>query len=172
MICGSVRNGSVNSAVLETAVDLLPIGVSAVVYSGLSDLPHFNPDLDHEPLPPSVVELRRLIDESSALFFSTPEYAGAIPGALKNLLEWTVGGTETTQKPTGWFNPSSILNRAADTYTSLRIVLEYTGAQVVDEACVDVPVPRALIGEDGVVRSDEVRSSIYRAVLALVASVE
>lgn len=27
-------------------------------------LPHFNPDLDHDPLPPEVVELRRLIDEA------------------------------------------------------------------------------------------------------------
>jgi len=57
-----------------------------VVYDGLRDLPHFNPDSDRDPLPRPVSELRRLIEESSALFFSTPEYAGAMPGALKNLL--------------------------------------------------------------------------------------
>lgn len=172
MICGSVRKGSVNSAALETAIYLLPVGASAVMYSGLADLPHFNPDLDREPLPPSVIELRRLIDESSAMFFSTPEYAGAMPGALKNLLEWTVGGTETTAKPTGWINPSSMLNRAADTYASLRIVLEYTDARVVDEACVDVAIPRALIGSDGIVHDEDVQSKISRVVLALVASVD
>jgi chromate reductase len=171
MISGSVRNGSVNSAVLNTAAELLPVDASAVVYSGLSDLPHFNPDLDHEPLPPAVVELRGLINDSSALLFSTPEYAGAMPGALKNLLEWTVGGTETTQKPTGWINPSSILNRSVDTYASLRIVLEYTGAHVVEQACVDVPVPRALIDADGIVHDEDVRSAISRAVHSLVDSV-
>jgi chromate reductase len=60
--------------------------------------------------------MRRLTGESSAIFFSPPEDAGAIPGALKNLLGWTVGGTETTNKPAGWVNPSMMPNRAAATY--------------------------------------------------------
>ncbi|MEJ7636182.1 NADPH-dependent FMN reductase [Aeromicrobium sp.] len=131
MISGSVRAGSVNSAVIATAAQLVPRDVVAVTYQGLGGLPHFNPDLDHDPLPPAVTELRRLIDESSALLISTPEYAGAMPGALKNLLEWTVGGVETTQKPVGWINPSAILNRSIGTYASLRTVLEYTDALVV-----------------------------------------
>lgn len=172
MICGSVRTGSVNLAALETAAHLLPVGASAVMYSAISDLPHFNPDLDRDPLPASVEELRQLIDESSALFFSTPEYAGAMPGALKNLLEWTVGGTETTGKPTGWVNPSSSLNRAANTYASLRTVLEYTDARIVDAACVNVAVPRAFIGSDGIVHDENVQSSISRAIRELTASAE
>src|SRR5215203_2632100 len=106
MLSGSVRLGSVNAAVIATASALVPDGVEAVTYDGIGGLPHFNPDLDRDPLPSSVVELRRLIDEASGLLFSTPEYAGAMPGALKNLLEWTVGGVETTRKPTGWINPS------------------------------------------------------------------
>jgi NAD(P)H-dependent FMN reductase len=172
MISGSVRAGSVNAAMIATAAELFPAGVAPVIYSGLADLPHFNPDLDHEPLPTSVVELRRLIRESSALLFSTPEYAGTMPGALKNLLEWTVGGTETTHKPTGWINPSSMPNRAAGTYSALRIVLEYTDATVVDRACVDVPVPRSAIGTDGVVQDERIRGAISRTVLALVAAIE
>ena len=170
MISGSVRSVSVNSAVIATAIGLLPDGTSAVVYTGLADLPHFNPDLDRNPLPPSVVELRSLIDDASALFFSTPEYAGAMPGALKNLLEWTVGGTEISRKPAGWINPSSGHNHASGTYASLRVVLDYTDAQVVDEACVDVPVTRALVGPDGVVHDDDIRMSISRALHVLVAS--
>lgn len=168
MISGSVREGSVNAAVIATAVDLLPQDVDAVVYDGLAGLPHFNPDLDHDPLPPAVVELRRLIDESSGLFLSTPEYAGAMPGALKNLLEWTVGGVETTRKPAGWANPSTMPNRAAGTYASLRTVLDYTDVRVVDDACIDVPVPRGLIGTDGRIGDDAVRASLSRAVAALV----
>jgi len=172
MISGSVRNGSVNSAVIATAAELLPHSMTSVVYDGLADLPHFNPDLDRDPLPRSVSELRRLIEESSALLFSTPEYAGAMPGALKNLLEWTVGGTETTGKPVGWINPSSMLNHAAGTYASLRIVLDYTDANVVEQACADVPVPRTLIGEDGIVHDEEIRSTISRATHALIEAIE
>jgi chromate reductase len=171
MISGSVREGSVNSAVIATAAELLPARFAPVTYRGLGDLPHFNPDLDHDPLPPAVVELRRLIDESAALLFSTPEYAGAMPGALKNLLEWTVGGVETTQKPTGWINPSAILNRSAGTYASLRTVLEYTDARIVEDACVDVSVPRALVGGDGLVHDEPARAAIASALASLAAVV-
>jgi NAD(P)H-dependent FMN reductase len=171
MISGSVRLGSVNAAVIATAAALAPAGVNAVTYDGIGGLPHFNPDLDRDPLPQPVIELRRLIDEASALLISTPEYAGAMPGALKNLLEWTVGGVETTQKPTGWINPSAILNRSAGTYASLRTVLEYTDCRIVEEACVDVPVPRALIGDDGLVLPGPERDIIAATVSALVAAV-
>lgn len=171
MISGSVRVGSVNAAVIATAAASTPRGVDPVTYGGLGGLPHFNPDLDHDPLPPAVVELRRLIDESAALLISTPEYAGAMPGALKNLLEWTVGGVETTQKPTGWINPSTILNRSAGTYASLRTVLEYTDCRIVDEACADVPVGRELIGPDGHVVPGPERAAIAAAVAALIAAV-
>ena len=169
MICGSVRDGSVNAAVLRTAAEVAPTGVRAVFYEGLVTLPHFNPDLDHEPLPAPVAALRAAIAEASAMLFSTPEYAGAMPGALKNLLEWTVGGAETSGKRTGWLNPSTGPTRAAGTYASLGIVLRYTDAAIVDGACVDVPVTRALIGEDGRISDTVVRARIAEAVRILVA---
>ncbi|MFJ4264064.1 NADPH-dependent FMN reductase [Paenarthrobacter nicotinovorans] len=172
MISGSVRDGSVNSAVIATAAELLPYGTTAVVYDAIGDLPHFNPDSDRDPLPRYVSELRRQIEESSALFFSTPEYAGAMPGALKNLLKWTVGGAETSGKPAGWINPSSTFTHAAGTYASLRTVLDYTGANVVEQACVDIPVPRALVGKDGIVHDEEVRSTISRTMRALIGAIE
>ena len=169
MISGSVRQGSVNAAVINAAAELLPPGIDAVIYEGIGSLPHFNPDLDHDPLPPEVAELRRLVEESTALLFSTPEYAGVMPGALKNLLEWTVGGVETTQKPTGWINPSAILNHSAGTYEQLKIVLEYTDCRVIDEACVAVPVPRALIDGSGHIEDPDVRAAISGTLEALTA---
>lgn len=57
---------------IATAAASVPDGVTAVTYDGIGDLPHFNPDLDPDLLPPSVVELRRLIDEVSALLFNPP----------------------------------------------------------------------------------------------------
>ena len=37
-----------------------------------------------------MTRLRGTIHEADALLFSTPEYAGALPGSLKNLLDWTI----------------------------------------------------------------------------------
>ena len=171
LLSGSVREGSVNTAVLRTAAELLPAGLSPVVFTGLGGLPHFNPDLDHDPLPPAVAQLRSAIADASALLFSTPEYAGTLPGALKNLLEWTVGGVEITGKPTGWINPSTGPTGARGTYETLRTVLEYTDALVVPEACVTATVNRAQI-VDGLIADDGIRDRIHAALAALAGAVE
>ena len=94
LISGSTRNGSANTAALITAAALAPAGVTPVSYGGLAGLPAFNPDDDGDRLPPAVVALRREIGAAAAVLFCTPEYAGTLPGSLKNLLDWTVGGGE------------------------------------------------------------------------------
>ena len=97
MVSGSLRAQSTNTAVLETARAVAPPGVTGAVYDGMGGLPHFNPDDDREgdPVDPAVAELRAQIAAADALLLCTPEYAGALPGALKNLLEWTVGDAGT-----------------------------------------------------------------------------
>jgi chromate reductase len=94
-----------------------------------------------------------------------------MPGVLKNLLEWTVGGVEISDKPTGWINPSTNPLRAKNTYASLVTVLEYTGAALVDGACVDVPVSRQTIGADGVIHDETIRRAILAAIGALTQSI-
>ena len=131
LICGSLRLGSTNEALLRTVGSLLPADVLADVYDGMDALPHFNPDDDQDPLPPAVVDLRGRIASADAVLFSTPEYAGAMPGSLKNLLDWTVGGVEISEKPAAWINISTSPGGAAATHESLTTVLKYTGANVV-----------------------------------------
>ncbi len=127
LISGSLRAGSTNTAVLQTAAAVAPDDVTAVLYNGVASLPHFNPDDDVEPLAAPVSELRAAIGAADAVLFSTPEYAGALPGSFKNLLDWTVGGGEIYEKPVAWVNPSTAPNAAADAHASLRIVLAYAG---------------------------------------------
>jgi NAD(P)H-dependent FMN reductase len=97
LISGSLREGSTNTAVLRTATELADAPVTPTLYGGMADLPHFNPDDDREgePVHAAVAELRAQIAAADAVLLCTPEYAGALPGALKNLLEWTVGDGST-----------------------------------------------------------------------------
>jgi len=166
LISGSLRSGSTNTAVLRTAQALAP---DCVLFDGLDRLPHFNPDDDYEPLPPAVVELRAAIAASEALLFCTPEYAGALPGSFKNLLEWTVGGGEIYRKPVAWINAAGVAapTGAADAHDSLRKVLGYVGAEVVEAACAQIPVARQDVGEDGLIDDPEIRAQIARALDAL-----
>jgi NAD(P)H-dependent FMN reductase len=174
LISGSVRDGSTNTAALRTAAALCPAGVHARLFDGLDRLPHFNPDLDAsdpQSLDPRVADLRRQIAAADAMLICTPEYAGAMPGALKNLLEWTVGGTETTDKPVAWINLSTMPAEAANTHDSLRTVLGYTGARVVDEACARIPVARQAVGSDGIIADEGIREHIRQVIARLLAAV-
>jgi NAD(P)H-dependent FMN reductase len=160
LISGSLRAGSTNTALLRTAQTLTPDGTIAPVYEALGDLPLFNPDDDTVPLHPAVADLRKRISQADALLFSTPEYAGALPGPFKNLLDWTVGGGETYGKPVAWVNASGSPTGAADAHRSLRTVLGYTGSDIVEEACTHIPVARSAIGSDGLIADAVVRQQI------------
>jgi len=134
LLSGSVRNGSSNEAMLRLVQDVAGETYSTVFYEGLGELPHFNPDLDADPLPEPVAALRKAIADADAILICTPEYAGTLPGSFKNLLDWTVGGTEICDKPTGWINAANP-GRGDGAIATLRTVLQYTGAAIVDEAC-------------------------------------
>ncbi|QWF80846.1 NADPH-dependent FMN reductase [Amycolatopsis sp. CA-230715] len=168
LISGSLRAGSSNAAVLATAAALAPEGVTTTTYDGMAGLPHFNPDDDRDPLPGPVAELRAAIGAASAVLFCTPEYAGALPGSFKNLLDWTIGGGEMYQKPVAWINASSVAapTGGAGAHDSLRSVLTYAGTKIVEDACARVPVVRAAV-EDGLVTDPEIRARIAEAVTAL-----
>lgn len=169
LLCGSLRAGSVNAAVLATAAQLAPGDVTATIYAGMADLPHFNPDDDRAPLPSSVVALRTAVEQAGAVLISTPEYAGSLPGSFKNLLDWTIGGSGLYQKPVGWINPSS-LGGARDTYHALRLVLDRAGASVIEAATAEIPVARDRIGPDGLVGDETIRQRIAAVVMAVVAA--
>jgi chromate reductase len=175
LISGSLRGGSTNSATLRTAAALVPDGTRAEVYDGMGRLPHFNPD--HDPadgagLDAEVAALRAALTAADALLLSTPEYAGALPGSFKNLLDWTVGGGQTDRMPVAWINVSgpAAPSGGADAHDSLRKVLGFTGAQIVEEACIRLPLSRNDVGDDGLITPPEAREAIVKAVTALVAA--
>jgi NAD(P)H-dependent FMN reductase len=170
LVSGSSREGSTNTSVLRTAAQVAPEGVEAVLYTGIGALPLFNPDDDREgvPVDPRVADMRREVAAADALLICTPEYAGAMPAAMKNLLEWTIGDAGTYQKPVAWINASGAAapTGAADAHESLRKVLGYAGADIVEAACARIPVDRALVAQ-GVVGDDDVRGQIAAVVHAL-----
>jgi len=170
LVSGSLRSGSSNAAVLRTAKAIAPAGVQAELYERLAELPHFNPDDDFDPLPAAVIEMRAGIAAADAVLFCTPEYAGALPGSFKNLLDWTVGGGEIYGKPVAWINASGLAapTGGANAHDSLRIVLGYTGADIVEPACVRIPIARQMVGGDGLIGDEAVRFALADALAALV----
>ncbi|MGF7237039.1 MAG: NADPH-dependent FMN reductase [Frankia sp.] len=167
LVSGSTRAASTNTAVLRTVRRLVPPGTVADLYDGLATLPAFNPDDEDHPSDP-VADLRARIATADALLFCVPEYAGTLPGSLKNLLDWTVGGGETYGKPVGWITAAPT-GRGLGAEATLATVLGYVGAVPVGPACVRLAVHRDMIGAGGLVTAATVRAGLTAVAAALVA---
>jgi len=96
-ICGSNREASTNLKLVNALPFLFPKQY-IYNYKGIYKLPLFEADLDSNPLPPQVVEWRKLISEYDAIIICTPEYIHNIPAVLKNALEWITSSGELDGK--------------------------------------------------------------------------
>jgi chromate reductase len=89
-LAGSLRGDSWNRRLLQAAALLTPPGTSLEVYDALASVPLFDEDLELT-LPggsPGVRALRAAVAEADGLMVATPEYNQAMPGVLKNALDW------------------------------------------------------------------------------------
>ena len=164
LISGSTRDGSSNTFALRALHDLDSEVLTTDLYEGLPSLPAFVPD---GPVPTAVADLLRRIEAADAVVFSTPEYAGGLPGALKNLLDWTVGGGQLYGKPVGWLDVANP-GRGHGARAQLRTVLDYVGARIVEDACVHVTLDRT----DGAMRlSGDEELTLSKSTSALRAAV-
>ena len=167
-VSGSTRRGSTNGAALRAAQELVPAGTETALHERLGELPQFDPDADHDPLPPLVTELRTEITRADAVVFCTPEYAGTLPGAFKNLLDWTVGGAEMYGKPAAWINVAPE-GRGGGADATLRVVLGYVGAQILPASGTRVTVPRDAVDGSGALVDEGVRSQLAELLATVVA---
>jgi chromate reductase, NAD(P)H dehydrogenase (quinone) len=167
-ISGSLRAASTNTALLRAAALLAPAGVEIDLYRGLGGLPHFNPDLE-EAEPPAVTDLRVRVREAGGLLFAVPEYAHGVPGALKNLLDWLVGGEEFIYKPVALWNASP---RASHAQASLRETIRTMSGSIVEEASVAVPLLSRSPDPEAIAADPELSALVRTALAAFARAVE
>jgi len=159
-ISGSLRSVSSNAKVLRVASALAREDISILIYSGLSTIPPFNPDLDVEPAPTAVADLRMRLRECDAVLISSPEYAHGIPGVLKNALDWIVSSGELYGKPVALFNTSS---RSTVAQAALAETLTVMGARLISKVCISMPTGTGEVDEHSLLHS--VAASAVRDVL-------
>ncbi|MGQ0646872.1 MAG: NADPH-dependent FMN reductase [Gemmatimonadaceae bacterium] len=167
-ISGSLRIRSTNTELLRAAALLAAPSLDVFLYGGLSELPHFNPDLDGEGvvLPHRVRRLRGCIASADALLISSPEYAHGVPGSLKNALDWLVSGPEMIGKPVGLLTASA---RAVHAPTALAETLRTMAAELVAAACVLVPLDGRCLDAAAIVADPALTHFVRPALDALAA---
>ncbi|HWO26713.1 MAG TPA: NAD(P)H-dependent oxidoreductase [Kofleriaceae bacterium] len=131
-ICGSMRRGSLNRALLVAVGETLPEGATLRQWDSL-DLPIFSTDLED---PPAVVALKRAIAEADGVVFAVPEYNYSIPGGLKNAIDWISNPPAKSPlrgKPCAIIGAASGMSGTIRAQAHMRQILLYSDSPVLSQ---------------------------------------
>ncbi|MFM0801674.1 NADPH-dependent FMN reductase [Streptococcus suis] len=137
-IVGSLREGSFNHQMAKQAESILE-GQATVSYLDYKDVPLMNQDLE-TPVLPTVQAARDAIMEADAIWIFSPVYNFAIPGTVKNLIDWLSRALDLsdTRGPSALQDKivtvSSVANAGHDQmFASYQALLPFVRMQVVGE---------------------------------------
>lgn len=150
-IVGSLRQGSFDQQFAQNAEKALE-GKAEVSYLDWAQVPVFSQDLEAD-IPASVQSAREAVLAADAIWVFSPVYNFAIPGSVKNLLDWlsraldlsdTTGASALNDKVTtvsilanGGHEPVAEAYRALFPFIRTKFVDEITTTRVNDSAWAD-----------------------------------
>lgn len=104
-LVGSLRQGSFNHQLAAQAEKALA-GKAEVSYLDITKVPLFNQDLE-TPVLPEIAAIREEVVAADAIWIFSPIYNFAIPGVVKNTLDWLSRALDLTD-PSG---PSALQDK-------------------------------------------------------------
>jgi len=166
-VSGSLREGSSNDIILKFLQQLAPEGYQVDFYHGLRDIPAFDPGLDNDTPPESVVQLRNQLQQADGVIICTPEYAFGIPGALKNSLDWIVSSGSFVEKPTALITAST---GGENAHAALLKVLGAINAHMIADATLLISFVRSKISSDGTITDADTVAQLQALFKAFIAA--
>ncbi|MBC5582592.1 NAD(P)H-dependent oxidoreductase [Eggerthella guodeyinii] len=145
-IAGSLRENSYNRQLAEAAGTVMREKHPDVEFEILDwdDVPFMNQDAEH-PAPEAVTRARAAVREADGLWLFSPEYNHAIPGPLKNLLDWLSRPVSATEaqvlggKPVALAGASIGMSGAAHAQDQLVSMLSFLDAHVMNKPRLTIP---------------------------------
>ncbi|HEY5823536.1 MAG TPA: NAD(P)H-dependent oxidoreductase [Cyclobacteriaceae bacterium] len=163
-ISGSTRKDSSNLNLIKAIADLASEVFVITVFDGLSELPHFNPDIDNENVPSQVTNFRKQLKEADGVLFCTPEYAMGVPGALKNAIDWTVSSMEFSKKPVALITASLSGEKAHHSLLGTLLIIE---AKMTKDTQLLIPFVKTKVTSDGIIIDSETLKSVNKLMQSL-----
>lgn len=171
-LAGSLRRDSWNRRLLHAAVAQAPAALQMSVHDDLGSVPMFDEDLEQaDPCGPAGVQrLRKAIAAADGLLIATPEYNHAVPGVLKNALDWlsreSPDGEVLAEKPVAVLGASSGPWGTRLAQASVRQVLHTCGALVMPAPTLFIANAATRFDEHGALSDAATAQSLQRFVLA------
>jgi len=147
VICGSTRQESSNLHIIKAIKKMAEHQFVVQIFEELDTLPHFNPDLDKDPLDINVVKWRQILTEIDGILICTPEYVFSLPGTLKNALEWLVSTTILSKKPTALITASG---QGVKAHEQLLLIMKTIEARFTEDTQLHISGIRAKVDQHGI----------------------
>ena len=159
-ISGSIRQASSNSHLLRFLGEVASEKVEFVECRAIGKLPIFNQDCENGKTPDLVEEFCGSIRTASGVVISSPEYVHAIPGGLKNAIDWLVSREEIIHKPIALIHAS---HRGDEALAQLRRVLSTVSEGFSDEIFLRIPIAGKTAEERNALLSSSENMALIRA---------
>lgn len=166
---GSLRKGSFNKMLLQTAVDEAPETVGIEIFD-LDGIPPFNQDLENSPHE-RVREFKAKIKDADGLLIAVPEYNYSMSGVLKNAIDAAsrpYGTNPFEGKPVAIMGASIGMIGTARAQYHLRQSMVFLNAFPLNRPEVMVTFAESKFDESGKLKDEKTREKIEELIVALV----
>ena len=158
-ITGSTRKNSTNYKILKYISENIKTDFEVEIFEDLDQLPHFNPDLDTDNPPQTIISFRNKIVQADGVIICTPEYVFSLPGSLKNALEWCVSTTIFSKKKVGLITASASGEMG---HEQLILIMKTLEAQFEDENLLLIQGVRGKINEEGKITNEGTLTALHQ----------
>ncbi len=168
-ICGSLRKGSYNHALVRALPALAPAEMTLSEAPSYETFPFYNADIqDSAGFPGVVTDFAEAVRAADGIIIVTPEYNWSIPGALKNTLDWVsrMKDQPFKEKPVAIQSASQGPLGGARMQYHLRMALTYMNAFVFGTPEIFVGVAQNKFDKDSLELKDQPTKDIVKQQLA------
>jgi len=152
---GSLRENSTNKSLARALEKLAPEGMK-FEYIDIN-LPLYSEDVESANFPESAQRVKDIVEASDGVLFASPEYSRAVPGALKNAIDWAsrpYGKNSFAGKPVAVVGSSVTPIGTALAQTDIRRIMAFSNAKTMGQPELHVGNAMEVFDERGEVISD------------------
>lgn len=163
VIIGSAAENSANQKLVDLFAAETKDDFNLRVFSGLKELPHFDPGLSAGNPPKAIIEFREAVDAADGVLICTPEYVFSIPSGLKNAIEWCVATTVFSGKPAGLITASA---QGQKGHEELQLIMRTIMANFTPATCLLIQGIKGKINDQGEITDDKTKFALAKFIVA------